>query len=250
MDDSIKKIRITAIIQARVDSTRLPSKALLSLAGRPLTQHVVEKAKAIEGVDCVVIATGNNPANRPLEEIAEKSGVEIFYGSEKNVLERYYLAAQKYGGDYIIRITGDNPFTDSCYAALTVKKAVSENADLCAPAGLPLGTSVEVIKHSALVECFNKSSSPYQFEHVTPFIKENPDMFKIVRYRADMPDVADNLRLTIDTPEDYKLAQYIYEKLPPGSTAGIEEILKLYSENPEPFSMNRHVEQRPMTHSE
>lgn len=246
---AIKNIAVTAIIQSRMDSTRLNSKAMLPLAGEPLTFHVIQRAAAIEGISCVVLATGDDPVNKPLEEIAQRFKINFFAGSVKNVLDRYFSAAQKFGGGYIVRVTGDNPFTDPAFASLAVKTAIENNADLCAPEGLPLGTAVEVIKREALDECMRGASKPYHFEHVTPYIKENPDKFKIVRFPSNFPESVSKIRLTVDTPDDYRLAQYIFSRLASDKIIPLSEIIRLLAENPEAMKINSSIEQRPMTHS-
>ena len=105
-------MKAAAIIQARISSTRLPSKALLELCGKPMIFHVIERAKAIAGINRVILATGTGEENIPLLKIAQQCGIESFAGSEDDVLERYFMAASGIDCDYVIRITGDNPLTD------------------------------------------------------------------------------------------------------------------------------------------
>ncbi len=105
-------MKSVAIIQARVSSTRLPEKALKDLCGHPLIFHVIERAKKIRGIDQVILATGNRPENQPLVEIAESMGISHFTGSENDVLGRFWESVKNINCDYIIIITGDNPFTN------------------------------------------------------------------------------------------------------------------------------------------
>ncbi len=156
-----------------MQSTRLPQKSVLPLAGKPLLYHVIQRAKAIDGVTTVVVAIPDDETNEPLAHIAQQCGVNIFKGGMHNVLERFYGAYTCFGGDYIVRITADNPFTDSYYASIAVREAITQSADLCAIKNLPLGTGVEVISSGALEKAYQLSSKPYHFEHVTPYIKEN-----------------------------------------------------------------------------
>jgi len=114
------KPRVTAVIQARMQSKRLPGKALLELGGKPLLAHVIDRTQRIEGVDAVVVATSIGEENAPLIELARSMSAGVFVGSIDNVLERYYLSAVEFGGDYIVRVTGDNPFTDPEYASMAV----------------------------------------------------------------------------------------------------------------------------------
>src|SRR6056297_2582956 len=108
--------RVTAIIQARMQSTRLPGKVLKPLAGKPLIAHVISRSKEITPLHRVVLAVPDDTENRPLLALADTMEIESFAGSNQDVLARFYMAAEKFGGDYIVRITGDDPFTDPGYA--------------------------------------------------------------------------------------------------------------------------------------
>lgn len=244
------KPRITAIIQARIQSKRLPAKSLQPLMGKPLLAHVIERAKLIENVDTVVLATVRDDENAPLVELARSLGIEVFRGSPSNVLERYYQAAEEFGGDFIVRVTGDNPFTDVDYASLTVDYAMEVKPDLCAPINLPLGTAVEVIRREALEEAYNQSHEPYHFEHVTPYIKEHPEFFSIERPPVNFNNPYPQLRLTVDTPEDYQLARNIYDALYKGKPFSIAEVLEYLTTNPTLMEINSSIRQRTMRESE
>ena len=243
-----KKEMVTAIIQARMQSKRLPGKSMKVIAGKPLLAHVIERAQKMEGMDEVVVATC--PGNEPIVELARSLGVQFFVGSESNVLERYYLAAQQAGGDYIVRITGDNPFTDVEYGSMAIEIATETGADLSSISGLPLGAGVEVIKREALDAAYRESCTPYHFEHVTPYIKEHEELFTIQRHPVRMKNTVKDFRLTVDTPEDYELACRIYDALYKGEPFSIREVVAFLSEHPELASLNRDISQRPMTHSE
>lgn len=240
--------KATAIIQARMQSKRLPGKSMREISGRPLLAHVVDRACAIEGIQAVIVATC--PDNEPIIDLCKEMGVGSFVGSESNVLERYYLAAQTAPCDYVVRITGDNPFTDVEYGSLAVKKAVDNCADLSSVSGLPLGTGVEVIKYSALEEAFRKGSTPYHFEHVSPYIKEHPECFSIQRFPVQMYNPFGKLRLTVDTVEDYDLACLLYQALYKGFPFSIRDVIAYLGAHPDLASLNEGIEQRPMTHSE
>lgn len=240
---------VTAIIQARMDSSRLPGKVMLDLAGKPFIYHVIERAKAIAGVSRVVLATGKSKNNLPLVEIAKSLDIYSFMGSETNVLERFKTAAEKFGGDYIVRITGDNPFTDPEYASMAVDIAVESREDLCSVSNIPLGTAVEVIRRDALFSAQSMSSEPYQFEHVTPYIKEHPELFNIGRHDVHFDNPFENLRLTVDTAEDYNFVSEIYRALYSGSIIPLKDVIRFLKENPELLKINSGIDQRPMTHS-
>jgi spore coat polysaccharide biosynthesis protein SpsF len=240
---------VTAIIQARMNSTRLPGKAMLELAGKPLLQHVFERVRATEGVKLVVLATCTAVENTKLIELARSLDIPVFIGPEDNVLERFYRAAQEFGGDYILRVTGDNPFTDPGYAAKTIEIALSSSADLCYISNLPLGTGAGIIKKSALDAAFHNSDKPYHFEHVSPYIREHPELFKVIIRETELYNPFKNLRLTVDTAEDYELASIIYRNLYKEEPFSIEEVIRFLEQNRHLLAINSHIQQRSMTHS-
>lgn len=210
--------------------------------------HVIERAKSIRGVNTVILATGSGVENLPLIELASRCGIESFAGSEEDVLERYYLASENLDCDYVIRITGDNPFTDHNSASKALKYAYDNDADHCTTAGIPLGTGVEIIKKHALAKAYKEGKEPHHREHVTPYIKEHPELFKIFRYQSELINPFPDLRLTVDTAEDFKFAEILYNKLYKNKPVELAEVIDFIKNNPELRFINSSVEQRPMTH--
>ena len=242
-------MKCAAIIQARVSSTRLPEKALKDLCGHTLISHVVERAKKIRKIDNIVLATGNKKENFPLIDIAESLGIGHFTGPEDDVLARYRNCANEIKCDYIIRITGDNPFTDFESASNALEYAILENADHCYTAGIPVGTGVEIISRSALEMAYIKGLKPHHREHVTPYIKENHDIFCLTFYNSFLDNPFPDLRLTVDTDEDFALAELLYKALYKGHPIPLPEVIEYIKNNPEVININREIKQRPMTHS-
>lgn len=242
-------LKTAAVIQSRISSTRLPGKAMLPLCGRTLTEHVIERVRKIKEIDYVILATGERPENRPLIDLAKNLGIKYFAGSEDDVLSRYWKAVEDLNCGYIIRITGDNPFIDFDSASQALVHAVHNEADHSYVKGIPLGTGVEIIKKSALEKAYIHGTTPYQREHVTPYIKENPGDFKLTYFQVDFDNTFPDLRLTVDTEEDFKLAETIYNALYRGEPIPLKSIIDYVKQNPSIIDINRHVEQRPMTHS-
>ena len=241
-------MKAAAIIQARISSTRLPSKALLELCGRPMIYHVIQHAKNIKDVETVILATGRGKQNIPLLKIASECGIKSFTGSEDDVLERYFLASEKIDCDYVIRITGDNPLTDHQSASNALKYAFEQDADHCTTNGIPVGTGVEIIRKTALYEAYIKGKEPHHREHVTPFIKEHPELFKIVKYQSPLVNPFPDLRLTVDTSEDFKLIEILYNELYDDAPIELCDVINFIKKNPDLRFINSGVEQRPMTH--
>lgn len=238
-----------AIIQARITSTRLHSKALKKLSGIPMISHVIERTKLINGIGHVILATGTGSENSVLLDIAKHHSIASFAGSENNVLDRFYQAAKNIESTYIVRVTGDNPLTDYESAALAIDYAVKTGADHCNIAGIPTGTGVEVIKKTALAEACKKADKPYQYEHVTPFIKEHPELFLLATFTSQLYNPYPDLRLTVDTEEDFILMQRIYSELYRGHAIILPDVIRYIADNPDLRLINNSIEQRPMTHS-
>jgi len=241
-------MKAAAIIQARISSTRLPSKALLKLCGKPLICHVIEHAKSITGVSEVILATGNGYENLPLIELALQYGIKSYAGSEDDVLERYFLASEKLDCDYVIRITGDNPLTDHESASNALEYAYKHDADHCTTTGIPVGTGVEIIKKTALKKAYENGKEPHHREHVTPYIKEHPELFKIIKYKSPLINRYPDLRLTVDTAEDFKLMEILYNELYKSKPIELIDVINFIEKKPELRHINSSVEQRPMTH--
>ena len=220
---------------------------MMQLAGKPLLYHVFERIQKTEGVDRVVLATCRG--NEEIIKLAKSMGINVFVGSEDNVLERYYRASEEFGGDYIMRVTGDNPFTDPGYAAETIHMITAADADISYISNLPLGTGVGMVKKSALNIAYERSDKPHQLEHVTPYIKEHPEAFKIEIRKIDFHNPFPNLRLTVDTPEDFELADSIFQRLYHGRPFPLGDVIQFLEQNPDIASINSNIRQRPMTHS-
>ena len=244
------KPTVNAIIQARMGSKRLAGKALANLAGKPLLAHVLERSASIKGVGKTILATAEGEANLPLIELASSMGLDSFVGSEKNVLQRYCMASMQYPSDYIMRITGDNPFTDVFFAEKTIEMAIETGADLCSFNNLPLGAAVEIIKSETLFKTLGMANEAHHFEHVTPLIKEHSEQFNVVRKQAVYDNPFELVRLTVDTAEDLELARIICEALYKGVPFGIDSIINFLKTKPELLEINSSVEQRPMTSAE
>ncbi len=240
---------VTAIIQARMGSTRLPGKAMMDLMGHPLLYHVFERIQVTAGVDRIVLATCPGEKNMGIIDLAKSMGIDVFIGSEENVLERFYCAAQQFGGDFIMRVTGDNPFTDPDYAERTIRAIKDTGADLCYFPNLPLGTGVGMVSKSALDRAYRRSDQPHQFEHVTPYIKEHPDEFKQHICDIELHNPFPRLRLTVDTEEDFEVAQRIYRGCYQGKPFPLSDVISYIEKNPAIASINSAITQRPMTHS-
>lgn len=199
-------------LQVRLNSTRMPGKALMELQGKPLIVHVMERLNAIPAETRALLTTKcSEPYLRPL---AEQMGWAIFTGDKQNVLKRFVEAALHFDVNTVIRATGDNPLTSSEVANETLGLFFQKQADLAYLAPVPYGSGVEVVKVEALLKALKNTRVPYHMEHVTPYIYANPDKFKIVTGRFHDDEASrEDVRVTIDTRADYEKVNYFFEKL-------------------------------------
>jgi spore coat polysaccharide biosynthesis protein SpsF len=225
---------IGAIIQARTSSKRLPQKILLELpynSGITVLENIIARTKKVKSIDKVIVATSSEPEDNIVEDICNRSHTICFRGDLENVLARFYHAASMHGLTTIIRLTADNPCYDYKIIDYAIRRHIENSNDYTTTENYPLGTNVEVISFSALETCYQKASSQYEKEHVTPYIyKSDQNGLKI----DTISSLADNseLRLTLDTEDDYLLQCAIYDKLYSlNSFFGIDEIINLMNKN-------------------
>jgi spore coat polysaccharide biosynthesis protein SpsF len=203
---------VTAVIlQARLDSRRLPGKSLLPLGGRPLVFRVMEALTRLKA-DLRVLACPEDcaPVFGPL---AEEAGFELVPGPKEDVLARYCVAVRKFGTDRVIRATGDNPFVFIDAAETINREACGLGADYACYAGIPHGSGVESVGGEALLRAEREAESAPDREHVCPYLYAHPELFFLHRPLAppSWQDLA--MRLTIDTPEDFSRAEALYRQL-------------------------------------
>ena len=210
-------------LQVRLDSTRLPGKALLPLAGKPIVTRVLEALHKIPAeVHAVLTEEGSREALLPL---AESQGFRLYVGPKEDVLKRYTGAARAYAVEWIVRATGDNPFVSWELAAELLKDCRRLDADYGGHYGMPLGCGVEILKAEALFRAERETQDPYDHEHVAPYLYKNPQIFFLHRPLADLR-WRSNFRLTIDTREDYERVKVIYESLYRGQPSTMDELME------------------------
>ena len=199
------------VLQARLDSTRLPEKALLLLGGKPLVLRVMESLNHI-GADLKILACPED-SFASFAPLAAEAGFQIHAGPKEDVLERYCQVIRRFSIKRLIRATGDNPFVFPDAAKAINDEAISLNADYAGYFGLPLGAGVESVSAAALLQAAEQAASPYEREHVCPYLYNHPELFSLHRPLAPVPwqDRAERIiRLTVDTKEDFDRARKLY----------------------------------------
>ena len=216
------------VLQARIDSTRLPGKSLLLLDGKPLIFRVMEALNQVPA-DIRILACPEDSLSS-FASLTQEADFQILTGPKDDVLERYCMAIRKYSIDRVIRATGDNPFVFADAAASLNDEAVRANADYAGYAELPYGAGVESAAASALLHASEQAKSPTEREHVCPYLYNNPELFTLHRPVAPNQWHYPNIRLTVDTQEDFDRAEKLYTALKnePNRHNG-ETIIKKYA---------------------
>ena len=222
-------------------STRLPGKVLKKVNGNPLIGILFHRLSRSKKIDKIILATSEKPENDLLVETVEKLGFEVFRGSEDDVLDRYYQAAKRYNPKSVVRITGDCPLIDSNVTDAVIEKFQQSNVDYACntmPRTFPDGLDLSVFSFNALKVAWEKATSKYDREHVTPFIRTNYQFT-----RTNLSNVQDfsNERWTVDEPEDFKVISEIIGHFSPKLDFTWQDVLDLKDSHTEYFEANRNI---------
>lgn len=238
-------MNITAIIQARMGSTRLPGKVMKVLGDKTVLGHVITRVQAIPLVNRVVVATTTNEEDSLICSEATKFGVDFYRGSQDDVLCRYYEAAKAVNTDVVVRITSDCPLLDPTISNEVIEHFLKNKFDYSS-SGLsntfPRGLDTEVFTFQALEQSYENATRDYEREHVTPFIYQHRDLFRVWEYTNNFD--YSRYRLTLDTSEDWELISRVYDELYLGRIIHLNEILELFRLNPELPLINIEVIQK------
>jgi spore coat polysaccharide biosynthesis protein SpsF len=245
----------TAIIQARMSSTRLPGKVLLDLAGQPMLARVVERTQRARTIDRVIVATTVEREDEPIVELCHSRGWPVSRGSRDDVLDRYYQAAVHDSADPIVRITSDCPLIDPGVIDRVVERLSGTGSSQSASVAIdyasninprrtyPRGLDVEAFSFAALSTAWREDGEPTGREHVTPFLYRHPERFRIALIESKRPEAASH-RWSVDTPEDYELLRRISGQFGDDNFTW-EEVVALLAAHPQWVDLNRHIEQKP-----
>ena len=238
-------MRIVAVVQARMGSSRLPGKVLKGLGGQSVLARVVQRLRRSSLISEVVVATSVSSGDEAVVREAERLNVGCFRGSEADVLDRFYRAARAFHADTVVRITSDCPLIDPEITDQTIRAFLNEQPDY-ASNGLertyPRGLDTEAMTAEALARAWRKANEPYQREHVTPFLYEHPELFRILSVTNDIDCSAH--RWTLDTPEDLEFIRAVYERFGDGDDFSWREVLQLVEREPALSQLNSQVQQK------
>ena len=206
--------RVGIVLQARCDSSRLPGKALAAIGGVTILKRCLDRLR-LGAAGRVVLATTERPDDDALVVIARRMGIDVFRGSTSDVLHRYLQTAETCDFDIVIRATGDNPAVDIEAAGRLLDVMASTGADYACEDGLPYGAGVEIVTVAALARTASLTQRPGDREHVTTYIKRQPNIFRVTCAAAPRHLQRADLRLTIDTAADLAFMRRVFARLRP-----------------------------------
>jgi spore coat polysaccharide biosynthesis protein SpsF len=245
-------MKVVAIIQARMGSTRLPGKVMLNLREKTVLAHVIERVKTCPRLNLVVVATTTSGVDNIIEREALSCGALVYRGSEHDVLARYYEAGKTHDADVIVRVTSDCPLFDPILLTRMIKAysnelEASQKLDYLSNAlerTYPRGLDAEIFSSKALSIAHQRADLPHQREHVTPYIYQNPQQFRIQNFSEGW--ALQEHRWTLDTKEDWELISEIYRAFQPGRIFTTEEVVEFLQARPDLVAINQNIQQKPL----
>jgi spore coat polysaccharide biosynthesis protein SpsF (cytidylyltransferase family) len=243
-------MKTVAIIQARMSSTRLPHKVLMDLGGQTVLARVIRRLSRSRMVSVFIVATTDLQVDDAIVRECQILGVSCFRGSEHDVLDRFYRAAQAVYAGSVVRITSDCPLIDAELVDDTVQIFEEQQADYASnvfPRTYPRGLDAEVFTMAALDRVWRQARAPHQREHVTPYFYEHPESFRLAFARSEAD--YSTYRWTLDTAEDLELLRSIYARFGNHDNFGWREVVTLMEREPELAELNTHVIQKSLNAS-
>lgn len=231
-------MKIVALVQARMGSTRLPNKVMRKIDGVPLIELLLGRLARSKGVNQIVVATSINDINRPLVAHVESLGLSAFQGSENDVLSRFAGAAESVGADVVVRVTGDCPLIDPELLDSMIEAFLLEGADYLSntsPPTYPDGLDIEIMTAAVLRRANDETNSSYDREHVTPYVR-NSGRFTVAN-RTNGEDLS-ALRWTVDEPADLAVISAVFEHFAPDRNFSWQDVLRLQRAEPGLFEAN------------
>ena len=205
------KTGIYAVVQCRRGSSRFPDKVLADICGKTMFQRVLERVQACELLETVIMATSTRTKDVLLLSMAKDMGVESFAGSENDVLDRYYQCSKE--ANTVVRVSSDCPLIDpGLISGVLQYHLICCNDYTSSRPSYPDGFDIEVMTTQALKQAWEEAQTPYDREHVTPYIITHPEIFKVGKFSCDV-DFPPELHWSVDYPEDLTFMRWVYETL-------------------------------------
>jgi len=234
-------MKIVAIVQARMGSTRLPGKALKLITGKAMIEILLSRLSLSKEINKIVVAIPESEDNNLLQLAVESLGFSCYRGSEKDVLNRFYNSAKFVSADVIVRITGDCPLVDSILVDECIREYKNSNVDYFSntdPATYPDGLDIEVMSFESIKRANNETDSDFDREHVTPYIRNSDSFSKAsVHYIEDLS----NQRWSVDEPEDLVVVTNVFKHFSPNIFFDWQQVLDLRKSQPKLFIENQQI---------
>lgn len=226
------KMRIGAIIQARMSSQRLPNKVLLETAGKPMLQYLLERLEHCDCLDNIVVATSVDDSDTPIADYCRQNGIACYRGSLSNVASRFNEVLDVYHFDAFVRVTGDSPLLDQRLIEKGVSLFLGGDFDLVTnvlPRTYPIGQSVEVLRSVTYQSTYDRMREEEDLEHVTRFFHKHPEEFRIQNFA--LTENLNHIQLSVDTGQDMDNFVTIASKMTrPHWEYTLEDILRIYQD--------------------
>ena len=226
-------MKIVAIIQSRLTSSRLPGKVLISIDCKPILKYIIDRVSLCKLVESSLIATSIEESDDPIELFCKAVNIKCYRGSLENVALRMFKAAKEVKSEAFVRINGDSPLIDPAIIDRAINIYNNGNYDLVTntfPRSFPTGQSVEVIRVNTFEKIINKMTLPDEFEHMTKYYYHHPDKYNIINFENKYGNY-NHLRLTVDTYEDLERVNKIILAMDkPHMEYGLREIIRIYPE--------------------
>ncbi len=234
-------MKVVAIVQARVGSTRLPNKVMKRIGGIPMIELLLSRLSKAKEVDQIVIATSKDIKNTLLVEHVKKLGYVCVQGSESDVLDRYVKAAKQEGADVVVRITGDCPLVDHALVDAAIRFYKDQGVDYLSnsiPPTYPDGLDIEVFSFKALEQASRETKKLYDREHVTSYLRDSGDFSHATMQHSE--DLS-AFRWTVDEPQDFSVIEQVFLHFHPRTDFSWEEVLDMQKQNPNIFELNTNI---------
>lgn len=218
----------TAIIQVRLNSKRLPGKALLKINDKPVLQNIIERLKKSKSVKKIIVSTSNKKSDDPIVSFCKKNKILVFKGSLNNVFNRIKMTSKKFKLNYFLRVCADSPLIDPVIIDRCMKKFLKGNYDIVTnkfPRSYPKGQTVEIIRVRALNKINEKILTSDQIEHFTKYFYDNPKKFKI--YNLKLSNQKKFISMALDSKSNFDF---------------LKKLIKKYKENINDLSLNQLIQ--------
>ncbi len=242
-------MKVGAVIVARMRSSRLPGKSMVSIEGKPSLWYVIERTKRSKRLDDIIVATSKNEEDKVIMDLAKECNVKAFAGSEDDVLGRVVEAGRKIDADAIALVNGDTPFFDSTILDRVIDAFVKSGVDYASinmGRETPQGYNTEVFDAKKMAEYAATVSDKFVREHSTLYFYEHPEKYKILYVKMPENIKHPEFRVTLDTAEDLELIRKVYAGLKDehGLFFGLDKVVEFLIKNPEIAAINQGIKQK------